>query len=547
MGIFIYMTISKSVTQCEWEKVYEETLQLVKVFPLAERRKVKCKGIDTICLVPTVERKETYGWNDEKTRLGWFADGDYESLHTAERYSLHKEFFQDSEVESNAGDALLGALPAYMDYAWDDPICSHIYDMWGGKTQAEPYHMYLLAIACIIEARLGEKAFVYGDITRGQCKKAVEMANKYLEIPIDVPDRCDMERFCKRVSKLKMSEKEQLAIFERLYLGTKDIEYGEFIQEKYSQDALNEYWENIFGKCCIGTLMFDDVLKEYLTKGFDLKNLCRVVNYNNEDHVPQYEKFIKRIMDAKLHLENKNCEDILKIDQEESEPYNIYTLMARFTYAGMRNKKIDRYIPIEKLKEVLISELGDKCEVEHIIDEYLQKESMEQDIKISEIESMDELEMLYNQDASEVFNWMMKTKKEIFKRKLEEYDIVTQEDLMYYEKGDSLNPNLVKALRKSFVFYTSITEENTYKELMGKSAEERCRWLIKQNESILIRDRDWNKIFTDIQENEFSFARYYPMMRINLENSNLIYMTIAIVLNDDLYAYCKEIIKETEE
>jgi hypothetical protein len=70
--------------------------------------------------------------------------------------------------------------------------------------------MYLLAIACLIEARLGEKAFVYGDITKGQCKKAVELANKHLKKPIDVPDRCDMERFYRRISKLQMSEKEQL-------------------------------------------------------------------------------------------------------------------------------------------------------------------------------------------------------------------------------------------------------------------------------------------------------------------------------------------------
>ena len=59
MGIFIHMNISKSVTKREWKNVYEETLQFVKNFPLAERRKVTCKGIDTICLVPTVEREQT--------------------------------------------------------------------------------------------------------------------------------------------------------------------------------------------------------------------------------------------------------------------------------------------------------------------------------------------------------------------------------------------------------------------------------------------------------------------------------------------------------
>lgn len=69
MGIAIYLDVSRSVTREEWEKVYEETLVLVKAFPLAERRKVPCRGIETICLVPTMEREHPYGWRREKTRI----------------------------------------------------------------------------------------------------------------------------------------------------------------------------------------------------------------------------------------------------------------------------------------------------------------------------------------------------------------------------------------------------------------------------------------------------------------------------------------------
>ena len=38
---------------------------------------------------------------------------------------------------------------------------------------------------CLIEDRLGKKAFVYGNITKGQCQKAVKLANEWLEKPID--------------------------------------------------------------------------------------------------------------------------------------------------------------------------------------------------------------------------------------------------------------------------------------------------------------------------------------------------------------------------
>ena len=70
MGIFIYLVISKSVTKKEWEKVYEETLQLIKHLPLADLREVKIHGIDTTCLVKTEEQEEPYGWNDEDTIVG---------------------------------------------------------------------------------------------------------------------------------------------------------------------------------------------------------------------------------------------------------------------------------------------------------------------------------------------------------------------------------------------------------------------------------------------------------------------------------------------
>lgn len=118
---------------------------------------------------------------------------------------------------------MLGLLPTYLNYDGEDAQFGQIYNVWGNKTQGEPYHIYLLAIVCLIESRLGNKAFVYGDITRAQCKRAVEFANIHLKEPIDIPARCDKERFWKRVSDLPFSEKEQFEIFERFFLILKKI------------------------------------------------------------------------------------------------------------------------------------------------------------------------------------------------------------------------------------------------------------------------------------------------------------------------------------
>ena len=63
MGVGIRMRVSKSITRNEWEKVYDESLQLIKAFPLAEMRYVECKGVETLCLVQTEDRVENRGRN----------------------------------------------------------------------------------------------------------------------------------------------------------------------------------------------------------------------------------------------------------------------------------------------------------------------------------------------------------------------------------------------------------------------------------------------------------------------------------------------------
>lgn len=413
MGIFLHMDISKSVKKAEWSKVYAETLHLVKAFPLAEQRTVRCKGIDTVCLTPTVEREMSRSWFDEKPKIGWWADGDYETMHTAETYYLPKDLVEDIEPEPDAGDALLGVLPAYLDYDWQDDLCSHTYSKWGNKTQGEPYHLYLLAIACLIESRLGKKAFVYGDITRGQCIRAVEMANEFLDKPIQVPDRCSMERFFARVSDLPLAEEEKMAVFISLYLGTKDAEFGSFCRNVFSKNACDKYWEKKFKKCYAGTVGFSEKLKTYLLWGFDLEELCALVNYHDKDGVPHYEEYVRMIMDTKVHLPEKNCVDILEIDQEESQPYSIYTLFAQFTFSAARNKKVDRYIPVEEVRKALKNGLGKKCDVDAIMDAYLEKEKSEQSAQIcDEPVSEDAMETSCEKDASEVFSQVMEIKRQ---------------------------------------------------------------------------------------------------------------------------------------
>ena len=120
MGIFIDLDISKSITKKEWEDVYNETLMLIEKLPLAERRKVDIHGVDTICLVKTAEHGFPPNWGHYEEKIGWAADGDIDTLKTAEEYFLPRDIIGDNEVDENAGDAMIGACLSYLNYDWNE-------------------------------------------------------------------------------------------------------------------------------------------------------------------------------------------------------------------------------------------------------------------------------------------------------------------------------------------------------------------------------------------------------------------------------------------
>mgnify|MGYP007000003776 CR=1 FL=1 len=99
------------------------------------------------------------------------------------------------------------------------PEISESKDTWGRTTSGKPYHIYLLAIACLLEVRLGDKIFIYGDITRSQCLQAIELINQYLDEPIHLPSRCVPARFYERVERLPFSTEEKQKIYASLLLG----------------------------------------------------------------------------------------------------------------------------------------------------------------------------------------------------------------------------------------------------------------------------------------------------------------------------------------
>jgi len=70
-----------------------------------------------------------------------------------------------------------------------------------------------------LEDCLNGEALCSDDITYGQCKYAVDLANKILKKKIGMPLRCRIEDLYKRVCKLPIEKDQMLEAFAATYLG----------------------------------------------------------------------------------------------------------------------------------------------------------------------------------------------------------------------------------------------------------------------------------------------------------------------------------------
>lgn len=518
LGIYICMSISKAVTQTEWEKVYNETVELVEKLPLAELQTVEIHGNDTMCVVPTKERDMVVGTSKTK---GWRTSGDLESLGVAESFALNQNLVHMKLVNLEAGDALLGAIPEYLVEKPNDSKFKSVYHLWGRKTQGEDYHIYLLAVAALVEARLKEKAFTYGDVTKGQFKVAVGLANEYLEKPIDLPDSCDIGRLSERVRKLQLKDTEKIEVLEEFYLGKKDIEYGKCLQ-KYFGKGMREYWSQNLAKCKLGTLGFDRQFQKYIDWGFELEELFQLIDLQDGDKEENCKKLIGTILDSGLCLQEKNLKNPLSIDVEVEQPYGIATLFAQGIFGAYKNKNVCKYMPLKEVQGILERNFGEEIDVAAYMEAHLKKEK--------------------NSDVSEQFSDLLQQEKDEREKEYEEYDIADYDTLMYYEKGDTILPEIQTSLKNSREFLETILEEKEYLNLVQQDVDAQFGWLIQQNRYYCIRKEDWERIYERLKDSD-GLARYYSLFRIQLTNQNRRKMATAFLLNDELWNFSGEVEK----
>lgn len=509
MGVYIYLSISDSITKEEWNRIYSRSLKMAQYFPLLDKAKKDYYGETLICGVEVQERE----WLG---RVGWHTVGDTIYMRTAEDYFLPKELSQYSI--NDEVDAYMSVLPAYCSLFKENKSCQNVYHLWGEKTQGEPYHIFLLAIGCMMENELPGKVAVYGDITKGQCIRAAKYASEALKEEIKPPIRCDLKELYKRVRAMPLTEEDVCIAFYTLYFGNKDKEFGLFFRRNFTVVEQEYFWKYYLCDSKIGTFGFENWIQKYIEWGMPINKLKKFINFNIEQ--PScYEEFIKSIMQTNIYIREKDCRNLLETDLESEEAYGVATQFAQFALAGARNYRVDRYIPLDILIKEITEVVGEHCNVQQIVTEYTKADQQKES------------------SIADEWNEFIEEKIEKKAEDSEKYDISDINDLPLYEKGDKIIPDMEQAIIKWFSFYRGIVKEETYLELMNQTGEDRCRFLISQNISILLKENDWKKIFKDILENEKSFERYYPMVRVRVSSSEQVALIRAYVTNDEFYQY----------
>lgn len=210
------ISISKTITQKEWEKVYEEMLSLAKVLDLCTVKDFNYHGVTGKWFERSKEIKD----NHSCSHYYWKPEGLYSERVAVATLKINR-YLNEDDCGQSEGSAFLG-------YAYSDENLSSI--MLGEEIEVPNYITSILALAFLVEARLPDKAFVYGDFDYKLALEAVEKINKHLKKAIGLPVVCRSEALMTLVKETNFSEEEKLKLFVNTYMGPANEDNEQIIQ-----------------------------------------------------------------------------------------------------------------------------------------------------------------------------------------------------------------------------------------------------------------------------------------------------------------------------
>ncbi len=433
-------SLSNSISQQKWTKVYEETLVLADKLDLADWCKFYYKGIRAYAYRKVKEQTEKdFG----KEKRIWLACADYKYLSYGEYFRLERKI-QTKKYDKNAGPGILGVIGDYTNISskvFEDQTWTYSREIWGGG-----YLNRILAILCYMESRLKEKMFIYGDISKDNLETAISLLNRNLEKPVELPARCDYSRLYNIVNTIDIPEEEKILLMENAYLGNIDLKYRIFIEEHFDTKTINTFWKNRFKDCDIQSDKFEKVLRAYLAYGFDLKDLFSYIplKKTKEEYQLLLELIIKientknRIFGITKDLKYNTIRGFsweFRCSLFGPEAENLSTNFTFDDYVNELSKCFGKYIDIRSF--------------------------LEEKIKVEDDNSF----------KSKVKEYRLQNSYYLFKGE-DKYDIVFPQNLENYKTGDKIAPYLLDQIKVAAKKNKKRLNDKKFKEIASKETTE---------------------------------------------------------------------------
>lgn len=517
MGIYISLNIiPDQISAKDWDSVYKEAEQLINAYPFLD--------------IFSDENSYDCSWNyadspSEKpikycnNNIGFRMCGDLVTMESGESFELIKDLnYYRSDLKPKEKN--IDILQFYTDHF------NGTADVFDDKTQGYDYHLYILAIACLIEDRLKPYALVHGDISRGQMEVAIEWANNILKKPIHISERANNEKLLARIKKFASDELTALKLFMDTTLNAKDYQLGCFIRNNLSEASIISYYTEKVTEYQIGTFGFSNILTEYLNMGNDLVALCDICTGKDSD-VDTIALFIKTIFKLGVHLkldesvrsEQRRLEKLTRL--EADDPYSetsdtVGSMFGKF-FSLMNSGNIrqsNMYVGVEKLVEIFKEKFGSRLDVDAEVSKYIDKEHKE-DPKEFSAESL-----LTDNQKTQI---------------IERYDIENLDSLILWEPGMTIRPQLEKFILQVKDFVEGDIHEDLEALLEKERAnkKERMKRLITYNKHFLISKKNWDYIEEKIADFNF-FNKIMRILLIDAREININRLVLSLFNNNKL-------------
>ncbi|MDC3413865.1 hypothetical protein NC797_08755 [Aquibacillus sp. 3ASR75-11] len=525
MGVYVLMDIlPNKIGKEEWESVYEESLELIKAYPFMdstvdyETYRVPWKYVHR----PTEEEME-FGYKD--FYLGWHVFGDYETMLSAESFGLFRNieaYRKDITVKDGSDDILAELINLEVFY---DEKNHHIpvgtANVFDGKTQGFPYHIYILAIACLVESRFPKHAVVRGDVSIGQMKKAIDWANTILKKPIQLTERTNNEKFLQRIIDIVQDDRTALRSFMSLTMHKKDFTLGNLVREKFSQDVINAYYTDLFRQYDVNMMGFHNTLRGFFNLGFSIEKACEICVLNLNGCCFDAKDFAETVLSMRWSDEKGSYADgeiPLTYNETHSDvPETVYSQFGKtmLIAAGLQ-EKMKSELSYEDVGNILHSKLGHKVEIEPML-------VNEQDNDDSDDDSFSQLFSRLKGEVSREIN------------EPSENTISDLNNLILWKKGDTIHPTLEHGISHLKDFVTKFIKNND--DLLHQFQEytdyEKIQKLIQLNRFFYIRKETWEFYIENINDTNMINA-ILGILSVKAEEVSINKLCKAIVNNVDL-------------